>query len=63
LRHKASAWVIADEACTLFYLSAKKLEEMEKHAPGIASALHKFIAHILSERLTIFGHALLFFTV
>jgi SulP family sulfate permease len=51
LRQKASASVIADEPCTLFYLSAKKLEEMENDAPEIASALHKFIACILSERL------------
>jgi SulP family sulfate permease len=51
LRQKASASVIADEPCTLFYLPAKKLEEMEKDAPEIASALHKFIAGILSERL------------
>jgi SulP family sulfate permease len=51
LRQKASASVIADEACTLFYLPAKKLEEMENDAPEIASALHKFIAGILSERL------------
>ena len=51
LRQKASASVIADEPCTLFYLPAKKLEEMEKDAPEIASALHRFIAGILSERL------------
>jgi SulP family sulfate permease len=51
LRQKASASVIADEPCTLFYLPAKKLKEMEKDAPEIASALHKFIAGILSERL------------
>ena len=52
LHRKASASVIADEPCTLFYLPAKKLEEMQKDAPEIASALHKFIAGILSERLT-----------
>jgi SulP family sulfate permease len=51
LHQKASASVIADEPCTLFYLSAKKLEEMENDAPEIASALHRFIAVILSERL------------
>ena len=50
-RQKASASVIADEPCTLFYLSPKKLEEMEKDAPEIASALHKFIACIISERV------------
>jgi SulP family sulfate permease len=51
LHQKASASVIADEACTFFHLSAKRLEEMENDAPEIASALHKFIAGILSERL------------
>jgi len=51
LHQKASASVIADGPCTLFYLPAKKLEEMENDAPEIASALHKFIAGILSERL------------
>jgi len=51
LGQKASASVIADEPCTLFYLPAKKLEEMENSAPEIASALHKFIAGILSERV------------
>jgi SulP family sulfate permease len=51
LHQKASASVIADEPCTFFHLSAKKLEEMENDAPEIAFALHKFIAGILSERL------------
>jgi CRP-like cAMP-binding protein len=51
LDRKASASVIADESCTLFYLPAKKLKEMESNAPEIASALHKFLAGILSERL------------
>jgi SulP family sulfate permease len=51
LGRKASASVIADEPCTLFYLPANKLKEMESNAPEIASALHKFLAGILSERL------------
>jgi SulP family sulfate permease len=51
LDRKASASVIADEPCTLFYLPAKKLKEMENNAPEIASAFHKFLAGILSERL------------
>jgi SulP family sulfate permease len=51
LHQKASASVIADEPCTIFRLSSTKLEEMEKDAPEIAFALHKFIAGILSERL------------
>jgi SulP family sulfate permease len=51
LHRKASASVIADEPCTLFYLPAAKLKEMEEDAPEIASAFHKFLAGILSERL------------
>jgi len=51
LDRKASASVIADEPCTLFYLRAAKLKEMEEDAPEIASALHRFLAGVLSERL------------
>ena len=51
LHQKASASVVADEPCTFFHLSVKRLEEMENDAPEIASALHRFIAGILSERV------------
>ena len=51
LGRKASASVIADESCKFFYLAPKKLREMEDNAPEIASAFHKFVGRILSERL------------
>ena len=51
LGQKASASVIADESCSLYYLSAEKLKEMEDHAPQIASVFHRFIVGMLSERL------------
>jgi SulP family sulfate permease len=51
LGRKASASVVADEPCRLFYLPTEKLREMERDAPVIASAFHKFIAGVLSERL------------
>ena len=43
--------MVADETCVLFFLSATKLKEMESDAPEIASAFHKFIIRMLSERL------------
>jgi SulP family sulfate permease len=51
LGRKTTASVIADEPCTLFHLTTKKFNEMEKNAPEIASAFHKFIVGILGERL------------
>jgi len=51
LGRKAYASVIADEPCRFFYLAPKKLKEMEDNAPEIASAFHKFLGRILSERL------------
>jgi SulP family sulfate permease len=47
----ASASVVANQPCTLFFLSEAKLREMESDAPEIASAFHKFIIKLLSERL------------
>jgi len=52
LGQKATASVIADEPCRVFYLSARKLKEMESMSPEIAQAFHKFIIGILAERLT-----------
>jgi sulfate permease, SulP family len=51
LRRKATASVVADEPCKVLYLSAEKLKKMETTAPAIASAFHKFIVQMLSERL------------
>ncbi|HXX72885.1 MAG TPA: SulP family inorganic anion transporter [Candidatus Acidoferrales bacterium] len=51
LRRKASASVVANEPCKLFFLSAAKLKEMEHASPDNAAAFHKFIIRMLSERL------------
>ena len=47
----ATASVIADQPGEVFCLTADKLIEMESASPTIASALHHFIARLLSERL------------
>ena len=54
--HPATASVIADQDGVIYFLSNEKLEEMEAKDPDLASALHKFIAQLLSERLTDSNH-------
>jgi SulP family sulfate permease len=49
--HPATASVIADQPGVIYFLSNEKLEEMENKDPDLASALHKFIARLLSECL------------
>jgi SulP family sulfate permease len=51
LKRQASASVVTDQPSTLYFLSADKLCEMERDAPEIATAFHRFIANILAERL------------
>ena len=50
--HPAAASVVADQPGLTYFLSNEKLKEMESKDPDLAAALHKFIAGILSERLT-----------
>lgn len=52
----ATASVIADQPGEIYFLSNEKLKEMEKNDPDLASAMHKFIARLLSERLTDSNH-------
>ena len=54
--HPATASVIADQPGVVYFLSNEKLAEMERKDPDLASALHKFIARLLSERLTDSNH-------
>ena len=54
--HPATASVITDQPGVIYFLSNEKLEEMESKDPDLASALHKFIARLLSERLTDSNH-------
>ena len=52
----ATASVITDQPGVIYFLSNQKLEEMESKDPDLASALHKFIAQLLSERLIDSNH-------
>ncbi len=46
-----TAAVVADEPSTVYRLNQKALERMESEAPEAASALHRLIIHLLSERV------------
>lgn len=46
-----TASVVAGSPCTCYRLSAGRLSEMERNAPDLAAALHKFLAGLLAERL------------
>ncbi len=46
-----SASVRAEEASTLYRLSFEKLNDMQEHAPEVASAFHRFVARLLASRL------------
>jgi sulfate permease, SulP family len=52
----ATASVIIDQPGVIYFLSIEKLEEMEGKDPALASALHKFIARLLSERMADSNH-------
>ncbi len=54
--HPATASVVADQSGITYFLSNEKLQEMERKDPDLASALHKFIARLLSERLADADH-------
>jgi len=48
---KASATVMTDAPSTVRLLSYAALERMEREAPALAAAIHKFVARVLSARL------------
>lgn len=50
-REPATASVIADRPTILHQLSAEDLDKLEQVAPQVASALHRFVAAYMSERL------------
>jgi SulP family sulfate permease len=54
--HPATASVISDRSGLIYFLSNEKLAEMESKDPDLASALDKYIAQLLSERLTDSNH-------
>ena len=51
LGSKASASVVTDEPCQIYYLSKKKFNELNQDAPHKASELHTYIVKLLSDRL------------
>jgi sulfate permease, SulP family len=51
LNVQATACVIAEKPALLFFLSGDALKQMEKNDPDIASAFHRFMAHVMAERL------------
>ena len=46
-----SASVRAEQPSTLYRLSFKRLNDMQDHAPEVASAFHRFVARLLASRL------------
>ncbi|HTX78653.1 MAG TPA: cyclic nucleotide-binding domain-containing protein, partial [Longilinea sp.] len=52
----ASASVVVSQPGVAYCLSNEKLKEMEENDPDLASALHKFIARLISERLIDTNH-------
>jgi SulP family sulfate permease len=52
LGSRASASVVVDQSSVVYRLSAGNLKRMEETAPEIAAAFHRFVASLLSERLT-----------
>ena len=47
----ASASVVTDEPYQIYYLSKKKINELNQDAPHKASELHTYVVKILSDRL------------
>lgn len=50
-RMPRSASVIVDENCVLYHLPEATILDMEQHDPGLASAFHRYIVWVLSQRL------------
>ncbi|HKJ27066.1 MAG TPA: SulP family inorganic anion transporter [Anaerolineales bacterium] len=54
----ASASVIAQEECQVYFLSREKLQQMEKEDQEAAAELHRFIAELLSYRISTSTHTI-----
>jgi SulP family sulfate permease len=46
-----SSSIVAEELCTLYRLSRRSLELMERDEPDLAAAFHRFVARLTAERL------------
>jgi SulP family sulfate permease len=53
LDSEASASILTNEPSTVYYLSKANLRRIEETAPAAAAALHRYIAEVLSERVSI----------
>ena len=51
LGSKASASVVTDEPCQIYYLSKEKFQQLNQDAPDKASELHTYVVKLLSDRL------------
>jgi CRP-like cAMP-binding protein len=51
LGSKASASVVTDEPCQIYYLSKGKFNQLNQDAPEKASELHTYVVKLLSDRL------------
>jgi len=51
LQQARSASVVADAPTVVHRLTAEALDRMEHSDPAAAAALHRFMAHLLAERL------------
>ncbi len=51
LNTPATASVVTEKPSVIYALFAKDLREMEEKDPEVATAFHRFIAHLLAERL------------
>ena len=51
LRASAPASVVATQPSVVYRLSFDRLAQLEREAPRVAAAFHRFIAELLSERL------------
>ncbi|MBC8497116.1 MAG: cyclic nucleotide-binding domain-containing protein, partial [Chloroflexi bacterium] len=47
----ASATVVTDMPCIIYFLSTESLKKMEQDEPAIAAAFHKFMVELISQRL------------
>jgi SulP family sulfate permease len=48
---RRSASAVADSDCVLYLLDQASLQRMEKEDPAVAAAFHRYIVHLLSDRV------------
>jgi CRP-like cAMP-binding protein len=51
LGSNASASVVTDEMCKIYYLSTENFNTLNRDAPDKASELHTYVVKLLSDRL------------